>query len=171
MAAGQFKTFFALIVAVAFGVVQVLCACLPSTDLEMVASTSVVVQADHANHLDTSMMVMNSSSAVTGHTSHDQGHDSHIELEPTPTLDCGSDDKHDGHSVDCAHCDGASLKTATTDIPSASQVELPKQPIALVAITLPSPQRAGMAATNLAGLRWRDPPRPTPITLKTVSLT
>ena len=158
MAAGQFRAFSALIVAVMFGVVQIVCACLPDVETSgsldaTVASASV----SHHGHI--------SQSAETIDLANLQ-----IAPSPMPKGHCDPDGETPGPTADCAHCDGASLTASAIDVPSATLTLTKKPDVTPVAAVLPAPKRAGMAATNLAGLRWRDPPRSSPVKLQNITL-
>jgi hypothetical protein len=161
MAAGQTRAFFALIVAVTFGVLQVLCACLPANAQPAVqdglhAKTDVVQQTVTGPQSGTTFLI---SDMAEGHVPQDMppGH-----CDPDP-------DSHD-HVENCSHCDDTNILTASADLPNAMSVEFSSPQAVIMSTALPSPRRAGMAATNLGGLKWRDPPRPTPVALKTLAL-
>lgn len=161
MAAGQTRAFFALIVAVTFGVLQVLCACIPASAQAMnhsMAHAEVTPgHAVHSGHDDTAVILI--ADMAAGHAPADM-----------PPGHCDPDPSGHDHVENCSHCDGANLVSASADLPNATPAELGNPLVAVVSQSLPSPHRAGMAATNLASLRWRDPPRPSPVTLKTLAL-
>ena len=162
MAAGQTRAFFALIIAVTFGVLQVLCACLPANAQTVTAGmghASVVMEHHgHAAHDDSGVMMIS-----------DMGRDN--SSEPMPAGHCDPDPNGHDHVENCSHCDGINLLSTAIDLPNATPSDQTVQLVAVLPTALPAPNRAGMAGSSLGGLRWRDPPRPTPVTLKNISLT
>ncbi|MGB3456558.1 MAG: hypothetical protein WBA35_09375 [Litorimonas sp.] len=155
---------FALIVAITFGVVQILCACLPDSGTVQTAvpeNTDVAV-AHQAHNLEDMPDVILLADLATSHAGHTMA-------EPMPEGHCDPDPQHD-HAENCSHCDGTSAVDAKADLTNAPLLDLPSQSVTLTASALPSPHRAGMAGSALHGLRWRDPPQPTPVTLKTLAL-
>lgn len=175
MPLGQKNILATVVLATLFLMAQVLCACLPTaaetSQISSLAPTAVAQSDDHGDHHDDGHHEM--SMAMT--MSH--GHAGHVLPEPPPAspepeseAPCSSDSGHHDHVADCSHCDGASLIATVIDLPTGTTTDLPSQKTILVVSALPSPLRAGMAGTNLAGLRWRDPPAQTPVTLKTLAL-
>ena len=135
--------------AVMFGIVQLLCACMD------MPSAAAVQSQSHAPHQ------MNLS-----------GQDHHAMMETAdlgaPTHDHG---EHD-HEADCSHCDDTVVLAVTADI--MPNIFTTATVFKTAYFERTSDTRADMAATNLAGLRWLDPPRrlssPDPVTLHTRSL-
>lgn len=164
MALGQIRAMFALIVAVTFGAVQILCACLPdSGTLQTAVPENTDVAVAHQAHSPDDMPdVILLADLATSHAGHSMP-------EPMPEGHCDPDPQHD-HAENCSHCDGTSAVDAKADLTNAPLLDLPSQSVTLTASALPSPHRAGMAGSALHGLRWRDPPQPTPVTLKTLAL-
>lgn len=144
---GQFRSGLVAAFAVMFGVVQLICACLP----DVIAPALSSIDAAPAHHM-------------AAHTGHDMTHNTG-QSSPDHT-------EHD-HEESCSHCDNSTVITASADIaPPAYIGPSYDEPVFTFSA---APSRAAMAETNLAGLRWLDPPRPltnpTPVTLKIRSLT
>lgn len=152
MPIGQFRSGLVTAFAVMFGVVQLICACLP----DVTAPALSPIEAAPAHQMSSHDMA-----AYSGHDmSHSTGHSSPAHTD------------HD-HEENCSHCDVSTVIAASADIvPPAYTAPSYEEP---VLIYNAAPSRAAMAETNLAGLRWLDPPRPltnpTPVTLKIRSLT
>lgn len=163
MASGQTKALIAIAVAVMFGVMQIVCACMPVGNI---AEMTDVVSSQHASHMPTP----GGHHSVATQNEH-MGHGAPSVMVAMANVDDSSREhgEHD-HATDCAHCDSSITNSSSADVPTPSVYDLP-QPDFLIATADPTPlHRAGMAATNLSGLRWRDPPRPTPVSLKTLAL-
>ena len=139
--------------AVMFGIVQLICACLP----EVQSTNFIATQSQVSHHMSTNKDGQDHHSVVD------------ISDQAAPSHD---HDDHD-HEVDCSDCDYTVILAVNVDLapsvfttPAVYQTSyLDFSPVTL----------ADMAATNLAGLRWLDPPRtktsPSPVLLKTRSLT
>ena len=158
MAAGQIRAFVALIVAFTFGVLQVLCACLPANaQLPSDASDSVHASTTHQAHTTTE-----------GTHALDMGNmDATMSM---PSGHCDPDPEEHDHVENCGHCDGFDALSASSEVPASPSAELTPPIAAIIPTTIPTVRRAGMAETNLSGLRWRDPPRSSPVDLKTLAL-
>lgn len=159
MAAGQTRALFALIIAATFGVLQVLCACLPANAQTLIAEADQSQStATHPTHdAQTTFQIIDMVSEAASHE--------------MPPGHCDPDPNGHDHVENCSHCDGVNLLSAAVDLPNATPSDQTVQFVAVLPTALPSPNRAGMAGSSLSGLRWRDPPRPTPVALKNISLT
>ena len=135
--------------AVLFGIVQLLCACMDIPSVAEVSPQSSASRQMNMNGHDYHAMI-NMSEQHT--TSHDHG-------------------EHD-HKTDCSHCDDTVVLAGTADVTPSVFTEPTVSKTAYID-KLPV-TRADLAATNLAGLRWLDPPRrlssSNPVTLYTRSL-
>ncbi|GHA94086.1 hypothetical protein GCM10009069_16520 [Algimonas arctica] len=163
MALGQMKALISIAVATLFGVMQIVCACLPAATSADLLPTSA---SSHTSHMAMSKAGMSAQS----HGEH-SAHGTSIMAMDMDDADRESraDDDHD-HAMDCVHCDTDLTNASVSDIPTPSVVDVP-QPELVFVMADPTPRyRAGMAATNLSGLRWRDPPRSTPVSLNTLAL-
>lgn len=146
---GHIRTGLVAAFAVMFGIVQLLCACM---DMPSAAAFSADTHASHQMSMS--------------------GPDHHAMMNMTeqdrPSHDHG---EHD-HEADCSHCDDTVVLAVTGDI--APSVFTTPSAFKTAYFDLAPDTRAGMAATNLAALRWLDPPRrlssPDPVTLHTRSL-
>lgn len=137
--------------AVMFGIVQLLCACVDVPD------RSALTPQSHTSH----------QMSTTGQDHHGV---LNIAERSVPAHDHGEHDH--GHAADCSHCDEIVVLAVNVDI-APSIFTTPA--VYKVAYFDRAPDtRADMAATNLAGLRWLDPPRrlssTDPVTLHTRSL-
>jgi len=153
MLTGNLRSGFVLAFAIMFGVVQLICPCLPDSP-----SASPVPASSSAVHQMSSM---------GGHGMSKRSHYAASEQD-APAHDHG---EHD-HQADCSHCDGSVVLAFSADIsPSAFTTASEYSPTYVVPISV---YRANMAGTNLAALRWLDPPRQltsqTPVSLHTRSL-
>ena len=151
MPMGHIRTGLVAAFAVIFGIVQLICACMP-----IAQSNNFVAMPNHAAH-------QMSADNMTSHAGHD------LTAESPPIHDHG---EHD-HQSDCSHCDDTVVFAINVDaVPTVFTIPTVYKTVFVEAAPI---ARAGMAGTNLAGLRWLDPPRPltnpTPITLNTRSLT
>lgn len=153
MLSGYIRSGFVLAFAVMFGIVQLICPCLPD--------------ATSASPVPTSSPVVHQMSGMGGHHMSELSHHA-MSDQDAPAHDHG---EHD-HQVDCSHCDSAVVLAFNADIsPSAFTIASEYTP----SFVMPdSVYRANMAGTNLAALRWLDPPRQltnqTPVSLHTRSL-
>jgi len=156
MPSGHIRTGLVATFAVIFGIVQIVCACLPETT--NVNLTSISSPASHQMMAD-----------MNGHD-HNAMKSMLEEMEPSQ----GSNHDHGehDHEADCSHCDNMVVLAVNADI-APSVVTTPTINNNNYLSVLPH-TRANMAATNLAGLRWLDPPRqlssPDPVSLHTRSL-
>jgi hypothetical protein len=154
MPLGHIRTGLVTAFAVIFGIVQIICACMPSAQNSdfVDAPTQTVHQMSHMGAGD-----------MAAHAGHD--------------MSAQSSSKHDhgehDHQADCSHCDDTVVLAVNVDV--APAVFTTPTVYKTVSVATVITTRAGMAGTNLAGLRWLDPPRPltnpTPISLNTRSLT
>lgn len=158
MALGQYKFFSAAFIAVMFTIAQIICACLPPQDLSVeisqlqAQSVSQMAGGMHNEMLGREMSAEASHPIADGHVA---GHE-HTE--------------HD-HSASCAHCDASLVSPAFVDLPTPTSVNLPQIDFALhTAASGPAPTTEIELDPQLSGLRWLTPPRPTPVTLKTLAL-
>tara|TARA_R110002020_G_scaffold234869_2_gene446981 strand:+ start:3061 stop:3513 length:453 start_codon:yes stop_codon:yes gene_type:complete len=135
--------------AVIFGIVQLLCACI---DISNVAEILPQSSASHQMSIN--------------------GHDHHAMINMSEQHTTSHDHGEHNHETDCSHCDDTVVLAGTADVtPSV----FTKPTVLKTAYIDKAPvKRADMAATNLAGLRWLDPPRrlpsSNPVTLHTRSL-
>jgi hypothetical protein len=153
MLSGYLRSGLVLAFAVMFGIVQLICPCLPDAP-----SASPVLTSSSFVH------------QMSGMGRHDLSEPSHHAMseQDAPAHD---HDEHD-HQADCSHCDGAVVLAFNADIsPSAFTTASEFTPTYVMPASV---HRANMAGTNLAALRWLDPPRrlssQTPVSLHTRSL-
>jgi len=149
MPIGYIRTGLVATLAVMFGIVQLLCAC-----LDMPEASAFTSQSHSIDQMD-----------VAASTHHSVKMD---DDQTTPETEHGDHD----HQADCSHCDDSAVATITSDsLPSVLTTYSADTTVYSNAAPL---TRSNMAATNLAGLRWLDPPRrlssPDPVTLHTRSL-
>jgi len=130
--------------AVIFGIVQILCACMD------MPSTQADVPAKALQHMSMEM----------------SGQEHHAMTDPAQNSMSHDHGEHD-HKVDCSHCDDTVVLAVSADI-SPNVFTTPASYKTAFYDRVPD-TRADMAATNLSGLRWLDPPRRdvslTPVTL------
>lgn len=149
MPLGHFRTGLVATFAVMFGIVQLLCAC-----MNVPSAAAASPDAHTSNQMSMGC------------------HDPHammdMEEQGTPSHDHG---EHD-HQADCSHCDDTVVLAVTTDF--APNIFTTPSTFKTAYFEPAPATRAGMAASNLAALRWLDPPRrlssPDPVTLHTRSL-
>lgn len=146
---GHIRTGLVAAFAVMFGIVQLLCAC-----MDMPSAAAVSPQS-HSSH----QMSMS-------------GQDHHAMTDMAELSAPSHDHGEHEHEADCSHCDDTVVLAITVDI--APSVFTTPSSFKTAYFDRASDTRAGMAATNLAALRWLDPPRrlssPNPVTLHTRSL-
>lgn len=146
---GMYRSVFVSLVAILFGVVQILCACLPAN-----ASTPMQ-SAEPAAYEVVSIGLAHS---ILG--------DSDERSAPTHPDDHAPEGEHE-HANDCTHCDTSDsyLMNAEQNIaPSIHSADTQK--IVWSVGDLNTQARANFAPSALAGLRWLHPPAPTLVQLK-----
>ena len=149
MLTGHMRAGTVAVFAVIFGALQLICACLPAMNTASSMTAQMSVVSEYNSHSNMSM-----------------GHG--MALTPPPAQH--DHDQHD-HEADCSHCSAATILSATLDQAPAGVVSVQsKKTIDAIKIVSAWP-RAKMAATNLAALRWLDPPLQSPVTLKIRLLT
>lgn len=160
MPTGHLKAGIVVIFAVMFGVVQLICACMPQSDL--------------ANSLNAPMQ-MTSSAGEHAHMDHNQVVNSHGAEEASHNHNDASKHDHDNGCDDgaanCSHCAADVVLSAALDQAPPSVITTQSKAALVHTKQTPSQYYASMAPSNLAGLRWLDPPRQSPVTLKTRLLT
>ncbi|WP_189499690.1 hypothetical protein [Algimonas arctica] len=153
MVSGYIKSGFVLAFAIMFGIAHLICPCLPD--------------ASSASTVPTSLSAVHQMSNMDEHDLPEPSYHDMIK-QSDPEHDHG---EHD-HQADCSHCDGAVVLVFSADVsPSAFTSASEYTPTHVMPS---STHRANMAGTNLAALRWLDPPRQltsqTPVSLHTRSL-
>ncbi|MGJ8560331.1 MAG: DUF2946 family protein [Litorimonas sp.] len=157
MALGQYKFLSAALVAVMFTIAQMICACMPAQDLSIEMSqlhAQSVSQMAGGMHHDVSGEEMSADSSHSMADGRMAGHE-HSEHE---------------HLASCAHCDASLISSGSVDLPTPTLVDLPQIDFALHTVAPGSAPTEIEVDPHLSGLRWRTPPRPTPVTLKTLAL-
>lgn len=155
MGFGSFRPVLTSILAVLFGLAQLLCACVSAQAALITHVDAQVVEASAPEFgLWHSVLAEIDDTTESDHSNHDDSpHHDHS--------------NHGGeHAEDCTHCEGYSAVKPSVDVQAKVSTDLPSQDKALE--TKPFPRlstRAGMSPTALAGLRWLDPPRDTLVSL------
>jgi|GEM_PF-6727536 len=151
MLTGQIKAVFVVVFAVIFGAVQLACACTDANAASKSMQSMAMSVVQDSEHL--------------GHDNHNGNHPAQSnQQDRMPAHDHESD--HDNHTQDCGHCNGFDAYAASNQslVAAAPSPFFEKTILAKPIARLTTPVK--MAPTALAGLRWLDPPTPTPVTLK-----
>lgn len=143
MTIAAIRLVFITFLTVAYGMIQIFCAC------SSIANASPIAAMSTHN-----TMAMN--------TSH---HDMQDTAEHSQTLHNHS--KKDGEVPSCEHCESQSYMTAAPDLLniSLSSTSAHVKAPAIIPTTTPWAHMQ-IASNTLVGLRWLAPPRITPVTLK-----
>lgn len=147
MISRRHSSVLACLLALFFGVAQLVCACM---------STGQMPHEGMMSHGETSMHM-----DVAEHHEASGGHD------------LSSSSQHYGnrgedHTEGCTHCDGYSAVTTGYDSAMGNAAET-FTPEKTILPTQPSPKiaRASLFPSALSALRWLHPPEQTPVSLKT----
>ena len=151
MISGSVRPVLISLFAVLFGVVQLFCVCMSASatplNIQETAPQTQVVSFGLAHS------VVGGTASIGDHgEDHNSPHD--------------HDSEHE-HLEDCAHCNGLDVVAASSDQGVLATMPAPSYEKAILPKTVERPiTPALMAPAALGGLRWLDPPRPTPVTLK-----
>lgn len=151
MLAGHIRLGLVATLAIMFGIVQIMCACLSNVPTAYQASISLAshqVTSD-AGGLNQNAITNKADQSAVGHD-----HGTH------------------NHEADCSNHDNVLVMASNMDISPSVSISSSVYNSLFVS-NQAHLSRADMASTNLATLRWVDPPKsksnPSPVSLKTLS--